>query len=52
MKSAVESLEKRLILDALSKAENNVSRAASALGLSRMGLYKKIARYRIDVRVP
>jgi Nif-specific regulatory protein len=52
MKSAVESLEKRLILDALSKAENNVSRAASALGLSRMGLYKKIARYRIDLRVP
>jgi two-component system, NtrC family, response regulator HupR/HoxA len=50
MKTSVESLEKRLILDALSRAENNVSKAASALGLSRMGLYKKIARYKIEVR--
>jgi two-component system response regulator HupR/HoxA len=50
LKASVEILEKRLILDALSKTENNVSKAASALGLSRVGLYKKLARYKIEVR--
>ncbi len=50
LKGSVEILEKRLILEALSRADNNISRAASALGLSRVGLYKKLARYKIEVR--
>jgi len=50
LKAMVEALEKRLIIDALSKAENNISKASSALGLSRVGLYKKLARYKIEVR--
>lgn len=44
---AVADLEKRLIAEALSKHKNNKSMAADELGLSRPGLYKKMARYQM-----
>ena len=45
LKQAVETLEKRLILDALGYCRQNQQRAAKALGLSRQGLIKKLKRY-------
>ena len=45
MKQAVEALEKRLLLDALDRCQQNQQRAAKALGLSRQGLIKKLKRY-------
>ena len=45
LKQAVEALEKRLILDALDRCQQNQQRAAKALGLSRQGLIKKVKRY-------
>ncbi len=41
----VAFLEKKLIKDALNKANNNRVKAAKLLGLSRAGLYKKLKRY-------
>ena len=43
----VRCLEKDMILEALEKSGGNKERAAQELGISRQGLYKKIARYRI-----
>jgi two-component system, NtrC family, response regulator HupR/HoxA len=47
MKHKVESLEKRWIEEALQKSGNNITKAAEMLGLSRLGLYKKLDRYGI-----
>jgi DNA-binding NtrC family response regulator/tetratricopeptide (TPR) repeat protein len=44
---AVESLERRMIAEALDKHDGNVSRAARELGLTRRGLQLKLGRYRI-----
>ncbi|MCZ6877704.1 MAG: sigma-54-dependent Fis family transcriptional regulator, partial [Acidobacteria bacterium] len=41
----VEELEKEMILEALEACQHNQLRAASRLGLSRQGLFKKIKRY-------
>ena len=41
----VAELEKEMILEALEACQNNQLRAASRLGLSRQGLFKKIKRY-------
>jgi len=43
----VRCLEKDMILEALEKNGGNKERAAQALGISRQGLYKKMARYEI-----
>jgi DNA-binding NtrC family response regulator len=45
LKDAVESLERRLIADALDKCTHNRQQTAKALGLSRQGLIKKLKRY-------
>jgi Nif-specific regulatory protein len=45
LKDAVESLERRLIADALDKSTHNRQQTAKALGLSRQGLIKKLKRY-------
>jgi two-component system response regulator HupR/HoxA len=47
MKDQVEALEKRMILAAIRDTEGNISKAAETLGLSRVGLYKKLKRYSI-----
>ncbi|MCF7857695.1 MAG: sigma 54-interacting transcriptional regulator [Candidatus Cloacimonetes bacterium] len=47
MKDAVEKLEKEMILKALEEHEDNQTKAAKALSLSRQGLIKKMQRYGI-----
>jgi len=44
---SLEEVESFLIRKTLSRYENNVSQAASALGLSRSALYRRIQRYGI-----
>ncbi|MFH1852970.1 MAG: sigma-54 dependent transcriptional regulator [Candidatus Neomarinimicrobiota bacterium] len=44
LRSATGALEKDLIKNALERYRGNISRAARALGLSRVGLYKKLER--------
>lgn len=48
LKDVVENIEKRKILEALERTKGNKSRAAEILGLSRLGLRKKMERYDID----
>ena len=45
LRATVEEMERRLVLDALTKHQWNKTRAAQDLGLSRKGLKNKIARY-------
>ncbi len=47
MKDAVEKLEKEMILKALEKYDDNQTKTAKALSLSRQGLIKKMQRYGI-----
>ena len=47
MKDAVEKLEKAMILKALEKYDDNQTKTAKALSLSRQGLIKKMQRYGI-----
>ncbi len=47
LRSTVEDMERRLVVDALDKHDWNKTRAAQDLGLSRKGLKNKIARYGI-----
>ncbi len=48
LEEAVSELETQLIKEALTRHEWNISRASSELGVTRRGLYMKIARYGID----
>lgn len=50
LRHAVGELEREMIESALGETGWNKSRAAAQLGLSRLGLQKKIDRYRIDRR--
>ncbi|GGI26163.1 MULTISPECIES: sigma-54-dependent transcriptional regulator [Bradyrhizobium] len=45
LKDRVEDLEKSVIINSLEKYEGNISRVASELGLSRVGLRNKLSRY-------
>lgn len=45
LKDVVEGVEKRKILEAVERTKGNKSRAAEMLGLSRLGLRKKMERY-------
>jgi two-component system response regulator HupR/HoxA len=47
LKDVVENIEKRKIVEALDRTKGNKSRAAELLGLSRLGLRKKMERYEI-----
>lgn len=49
IKEAVEELEKLVLREAIAACEGNKAAIARALGLSRMGLDKKLARYGIEV---
>jgi len=46
---SLEEAEKYLIQKALSRADNNVSQAADALGLSRSALYRRLQRFGLHV---
>jgi len=48
--SPLAEIEKRLVLDALSKAKGNKSRAAKRLGITRSQLYTRMKRFGIDTR--
>ena len=48
LEEAVSELETQMIKNALSRHRWNISRVANELGLTRRGLYMKIARYRIE----
>jgi hydrogenase-4 transcriptional activator len=48
LESAVSELETQMIVDALRRHEWNISRVARELGLTRRGLYLKLARYGIE----
>ena len=48
MREAVSELEQRMILRALRLNEGNLTRTAEALGLSRLGLRKKMERFGIQ----
>ncbi len=45
----VEDLEKKIITEAFEKHGTNKSRISEILGLSRLGLRKKIERYKLDI---
>ena len=45
LKDVVENVEKRKIMEAIERTKGNKSRAAEMLGLSRLGLRKKMERY-------
>lgn len=47
LEDAVSALEIQMISDALKRHNNNISRVAKELGLTRRGLYMKIDRYKI-----
>ena len=49
LREVVSNLEKRLILDTMRRVNGNKTRAAAILGLSRLGLRKKIERFGLDV---
>jgi DNA-binding NtrC family response regulator len=48
LEEAVSELETRMIKNALQRHNWNISRVARELGLTRRGLYMKIARYNIE----
>jgi two-component system response regulator HupR/HoxA len=48
LEEAVAELETQMIKNALGRHRWNISRVASELGLTRRGLYMKIARYGIE----
>ncbi|MBU2816950.1 sigma-54-dependent Fis family transcriptional regulator, partial [Acidithiobacillus ferrooxidans] len=51
LKEHTESLERGMVISALKRFHGNQSRAAEALGLSRVGLANKIKRYAIDIEI-
>lgn len=48
LKDVVEGIEKRKIVEAMERTKGNKSRAAELLGLSRLGLRKKMERYGLN----
>ena len=50
LKETTAALEKQLIVQTLEKTKGNISQAANLLGLSRLGLYKKIDRLGVKIK--
>ncbi len=48
LKGRVDELERRLLMDTLAQYQGNLSRSARELGLSRLGLSKKMARLGVE----
>jgi transcriptional regulator with GAF, ATPase, and Fis domain len=47
LKARVESIERKILVESLRNHENNKTRTAKALGLSRYGFLKKLDKYRL-----
>ncbi len=47
MKKAIESLERKMINNALSETDGNKQKASELLGITRQGLFKKMKRYNL-----
>ena len=47
LKQRVEQIERRILQDSLRRHDNNKTRTAKALGLSRYGFLKKLDKYRL-----
>lgn len=45
----LENSEKRIIQQALAKHQNNITKTAKELGLSRAALYRRIEKYELDI---
>ncbi len=50
LKDITESIEKAYILETLEKNKGNITHTAKELGLSRLGLQKKIQRYNLKLK--
>ncbi|KPU26860.1 ATPase AAA [Caloranaerobacter sp. TR13] len=48
LKNMIEEIEKEIILECLEKNDWNKNKVAKILGISRVGLYKKIERYNLN----
>ncbi|WP_432406812.1 sigma 54-interacting transcriptional regulator [Wukongibacter sp. M2B1] len=48
LRSIIEEVEREVIEECLKKTKGNKNRTAKILGISRVGLYKKIDRYELD----
>ena len=48
LEAAVSELETQMILDSLRRLDGNISKVSRELGLTRRGLYLKLARYGIE----
>ena len=51
LKEMTESFEKNHIIEILKKSRGNISKSARILGLSRLGLHKKMQRYKINPKI-
>jgi len=49
LRELTESIEKYMIVEALKKNNGNITHTAQSLGLSRVGLQKKIHRYGLAI---
>jgi len=47
---SLDEMEKQMIVKALKFYDNNISHAAQSLGLSRAALYRRLEKYRIEVK--
>lgn len=47
---SLEESERMAILNALNYSSNNISKAAKCLGISRVTLYKRIKKYKLDLK--
>jgi transcriptional regulator with PAS, ATPase and Fis domain len=47
LNTAIEKLERKIIMEALAKAKNNKSKAINYLGISRSAFYAKLKKYNI-----
>lgn len=45
----LDEIEKRTIVDALEKYNNNLSQVAQALGITRQSLYRRMEKYHIGL---
>ena len=48
MKSTIDAMEKEMLVRALTESKGSITKTAKALGLSRMGVYKKMTKFELS----